>query len=137
MFLERITVEDQERALVANNGRLRTILTPGEYRIVVAEGVSLSVERHFVSNLVFQSMWADHLVRYHPELVACHFHHVETNETQVAMVYVNGGLHTVLTPAKRLLFWRGPAEVTAEFVEVIGTLKPVVRKRRRPRWWPL
>jgi hypothetical protein len=130
MFWKRITVEEQERALVAKNGRLRTILTPGNYRIFVAEGASLSVEKHTVSDLVFQSIWADYLVRHHPELTECHFYRVETKDTQIALVYVDGELHTVLTPSKRILFWRGLAEVTAEFVEVIGAPKSAGKNHR-------
>ncbi len=130
MFWKRVTVEDQERALVAKNGRFRTILTPGEYRIFVAHGVSLSIEKHAVSDIVFQSVWADYLIRHHPDLADCHFYRVETNETQVAIVYVDGELYTVLTPVKRMLFWRGSAEVTAELVDVIGAAAPAAKKQR-------
>ena len=123
MLWNRITVRDKERALVANNGRVRTILTPGDYRIFVPKGSSLSIERHTISDLVFKSMWADRIVRHHPELIEGHFHLVETNETQVGLVYVDGGLHTVLTPSKCLLLWRGLAKITAEFVQVIRAAK--------------
>lgn len=123
MLWSRITLGDKERALVANNGRVRTILTPGDYRIFVPKGSSLAIERHTISDLVFNSMWADRIVRSHPELMDFHFHRVETNERQLALVYVDGGLHTVLTPSKCLLFWRGLAKITAEFVEVIGAAK--------------
>jgi hypothetical protein len=44
---------------------------------------------------------------------------VETSETQVGLIYVNGGLYRVLTPAKRLLFWRDAAAVSAEVVDII------------------
>lgn len=132
MSWKQITVEDQERVLVAKNGRVSTILAPGYHRIFVPNGVSLDVEKHIVSELVFQSTWADALIRYSPELTKNHFHRVETNDTQVALVYVNGGLHTVLTPSKRLLFWRGLAKVTAEFVDLVG--RATQRGKQRKLW---
>jgi hypothetical protein len=132
MFWTRITVEERERAVVAQHRRVLTILTPGDYRIVARKRTLLSVERHSVSELVFQSIWADSIVRFHPELLERHFYRVETNETQLALVYVDGGLNTVLTPSKRLLFWRGLAQITAEFVEVIGTMKRSATKQRTP-----
>lgn len=131
MFSTRITVEDKERALVARNGRVLTILTPGDYRILTGRRASLSIEKHAVSKLVFESGWANSIVRFHPELMGRHFHNIETNKTQLALVYVDGGLHTVLTPSKRLLFWRGLAKITAEFVEVIGMGKRTEKNSRR------
>ncbi len=130
MFWTKITVEERERALVAQDGRVLTILTPGDHRVVARKSASLSVERHSVSELVFQSIWADSIARFHPELMERHFYRVETNETQLALVYVDGGLNTVLTPSKRLLFWRGLAQIRAEFVEVIGTLKRSAKKQK-------
>ena len=120
MLWKRITVEEQERALVVKNGRIPAILTPGEYRIPVKQRASLTVEKHNLNDLVFESVWADYLVRRHPTLTDCHFYRVETDETQVGLVYVDGGLYTVLRPLKRVLFWRGSVSVTAEFVGVIG-----------------
>ncbi len=35
------------------------------------------------------------------------------------MIYVDGSLFKVMLPAKRLLFWRGAAQITAEVVNVI------------------
>lgn len=120
MFWKRMIVADQERLLIAKNGRFQAIFTPGEYLIFVAPGVSLEVERHDVRDLVFQSMWADYLAKERPDIVARHFTLVETTDVQVGMVYVDSKLFQVLTPSKRVLFWRGRARVTAEMVEVIA-----------------
>jgi hypothetical protein len=119
MLWKRITVGGQERALITKNGRFGGILAPGEYRLVAKPGVSLDVEKHNVRDLVFQSAWADYLAEQRPDVAARHFTRVETNDWQVAMVYVDGMLFEVMLPAKRLLFWRGAAAVTAELVTVI------------------
>ncbi|HWF45941.1 MAG TPA: hypothetical protein VG168_02960 [Bryobacteraceae bacterium] len=62
------------------------------------------------------------MVYQRPELVERHFVKVETSATQVGLVYVNGSLYQVMTPAKRLLFWRDAAAVSAEVVDVIPAL---------------
>ncbi len=120
MLWKRVVVHDQERVLIVKNNRLTQILTPGDHWIFVAPGVSLEMESHDVRNLEFQSRWADYLMKERPDLAEHHFTQVETNEVQVAMVYVDSKLFRVLTPAKSALFWRGLAEVTAEVVEVVS-----------------
>jgi hypothetical protein len=119
MLWKRFIVGNRERVLITRNGRFAGILAPGGYRLCVAPGVSLDVERHNVNDLVFQSAWADYLARERPDVAERHFTRVETNHLQVAMVYVDGQLFRVMLPAKRLLFWRGAAEVTADVVNVI------------------
>jgi hypothetical protein len=119
MLWKRITVGEQERALISKNGRFGGILAPGEYRLLTLPGVSLDVEKHNVGDLVFQSAWADYLAKERPDVAERHFTRVETNDLQVAMVFVDGMLFKVMLPAKLLLFWRGAAAVTAEVVKVI------------------
>ncbi|HWF48753.1 MAG TPA: slipin family protein [Bryobacteraceae bacterium] len=120
MLWKRIIVGDQERVLITKNGRLRGILSPGDYRLLVPPGVSLEAERYNVRNAIFESAWSDYLVKERPELAEQHFVRVETNDLQVALVYVDGKLLTVLPPAKRVLFWRGVSEIKAEIVDVIA-----------------
>jgi hypothetical protein len=119
MLWKEIIVGDQERALIIKNGRFGGILAPGEYRFAALPGVSLNVETHDVRDLVFQSAWADYLAKERPDVAERHFTRVETNDFQVAMIYVDGMLFEVMLPAKRRLFWRVAAKVTAEVVKVI------------------
>ncbi|MBV9678148.1 MAG: slipin family protein [Acidobacteriaceae bacterium] len=120
MLWKRVIVGDQERVLIAKNGRFSGILEPGQHRIFVTPGMSLETERHDIRNLVFTSRWADYLAKEQPDLVSRYFACVETNDVQVAMVYVDSKLREVLLPAKRVLYWRGLVEVTAEIVDVIA-----------------
>ena len=130
MLWKQIIVGDQERALITKNGRFGGILSPGEYRLLTMPGVSLDVERHHLRDLVFHSVWADYLAKERPDVAERHFTRVETNSLQVAMVYVDGQLFNVMLPAKRMLFWRGAVQVTAEVVNVIDA--PEVPAQKLP-----
>src|SRR5581483_9699916 len=94
---------------------------PGMHRVFTAPGVSLEMEKFNIRDLIFQSKWTNYLLAKRPDVVERHFTVIETNSVQIAMVYANGNLFRVLTPAKRVLFWREAAEITAEIVEVIAT----------------
>ena len=131
MVWKRIVVAEQERIVLAKNKQFGGILVPGEYRMFVAPGMSLDLERHSVRDLIFRSIWSDYLVQNRPQLADRHFTRVETNDFQIALVYVNRELFKVLTPAKRVLFWRGPTEVTAEFVQVIGERRDQSHEHKR------
>lgn len=124
MFWKRVIVHHHERVLVIKNGRVAEILTPGDHWIFVLPGVSFELERHDIRDLVLRSRWTDYLLGERPDLVQCYFTAVETNDVQVAMVYVDTKLFRILTPAKSLLFWRGEANISAEIVEVVETDMP-------------
>lgn len=130
MLWKRIIVGDQERVLITKNGRWSGILSPGEYRLFILPGVSLETERFNVRNIVFESVWSDYLIRERPEIAERYFIRVETNDVQIAMVYSDGKLLMVLPPAKRVLFWRGECEITAEIVDVIA--KPEISAEKLP-----
>jgi hypothetical protein len=120
MLWKRIALRNRERALVARNGRFHKILSHGEYRILTVPGVSLELEKHNVLHLAFKSKWSNYLASQRPDVIERYFTVVETNEFQIAMVYANGELFRIVTPAKQMLFWRGVAEITVEVIEVIA-----------------
>jgi hypothetical protein len=133
MLWRKIIVGDQERALIAKNDCFGGILAPGEYRLFTMPGESLSVEKFNVRDLVFKSDWADYMALERPEIADRHFTRVETNDLQVAMIYVDGNLFKVMLPAKRMLFWRGVVTVTAEVVNVIDEPQVAAQKLPAPK----
>jgi hypothetical protein len=120
MLWKKIIVKHRERLLLCKSQRFSGILLPGVHRVPVISPETIEFEKHHLNDLVFRSTWTDHLLAEWPDLAKRHFTVVETNSTQVGMVYVNGALFTVLVPQKRLVFWRDAALVTAEIVNVIG-----------------
>ncbi|HEX4166635.1 MAG TPA: hypothetical protein VHZ55_14300 [Bryobacteraceae bacterium] len=122
MFWRNLFLEPHQRALIAKNHRFSGILAPGEHRIFVLPGIAFEAEQHNVRKLVFRSRWSGYLLRERPDVIEEHFTKIETNAAQLAMVYLDGSLFQVMTPAQRLLLWRGEAEVTCEMIEVIPDL---------------
>src|SRR5947207_1973929 len=112
----RHTVGDNELVFVIRKRRFADILGPGVHWILTPWGVTL--ERHNTRNLVLTSEWTDTLARRHPDLAARHFAVIETGDTQVALVYLDGRLTRVVPPAKRVLYFRGALEVTFEVIDV-------------------
>ena len=115
--VKRILVGDQERALLIRNGRFERLLGPGEYWVWTL-GRTIQVEKHNVRELVFEGAWADYLAKERAEVAERYFTIVETGDSQVAVVYLDGKLARVIAPGKRVLFWRGPVAVTAQVIDV-------------------
>ena len=124
MRWKRVTVGDQERLLMARNGRFAAILRPGDYQFTALD--TIEIEKHDIRDLVFRSLWFSFLIENRPDVIKRHFVKIETSDTQVGLVYVNGNLYEVLTPAKRLLLWREAATVSAEMVDVIRSPKRAI-----------
>ena len=117
MRFESLYIADDERMLLANDESFLAILHPGKYVFMSLQRID--VERHNIRNVTFRSKWADYLAAERPDVVDKHFVKVETAETEVAIVYADSGLHEVMPPAKRQLFWRDAAVISAEVVKVI------------------
>jgi regulator of protease activity HflC (stomatin/prohibitin superfamily) len=66
---------------------------------------------------VFSGEWADYMVKQRPELVSRYFTVVETSDSQVALVYLEGKLARVVAPGNRVLYWRDAAAVTFEVID--------------------
>jgi regulator of protease activity HflC (stomatin/prohibitin superfamily) len=113
LFLRRVLVGDQERALLIRDGRFERMLGPGAHN-VWSFGAAIQLERHNVGEVVLAGPWVNHLVKVRPEVTAEHFAVVETNDSQVAVVSLDGKVARAFGPGARALFWRGPVEVSAE-----------------------
>lgn len=130
MFWKRISVGDRERILVIRDGRFDTILGPGEHVLLVSPFTRLETVRCRTDGLLFESEWNRFLLKQRTDLVEQFFVLVETSDVEVAMVSADGRLFQVLPPARRALYWKGEAEVTAELVVVID--EPEVPAARLP-----
>ena len=130
-MVRRIFIGDNERAVVFRKRRFREILGPGEHWVW---GLGIELEFHKTKEVVFNSDWADYLVNQRADVVSRWFVAVETNDSQVAVVYFDGKVNRVVGPGKRVLFWRGAVAVTSELIdaradiEVPARLLPVLSR---------
>jgi regulator of protease activity HflC (stomatin/prohibitin superfamily) len=80
-------------------------------------GRGIQLERHNVRDLVFSGEWADYIANSRPELAARLFTVVETSDVQVAVVCLDARVARVIGPSSRVLFWKGPVNVTFELFD--------------------
>jgi hypothetical protein len=97
LFLRRILVGDQDRVLLIRKGRFDRVLGPGEYWVF---DFAIETIKFNVTDLVFDNVWADYLVTERPAIAAALFMIVETGDTEVAIVYLNGKLSRVIGPRR-------------------------------------
>jgi hypothetical protein len=116
-MLRRILIGDTERVLVIRNRRFAEILEPGE-RWMFTLGQGIELERYNIRELVYSGQWADYIANSRPEVAARFFTVVETSDAQVAVVYLDGRFARVIGPSSRVLFWKGPVDVTFERIDV-------------------
>jgi regulator of protease activity HflC (stomatin/prohibitin superfamily) len=114
-MLRRILVGENERVLVTRKRRFEKILGPGEYWLF---GSTVMTETLHVRDLVYTGEWTNHIVNREPAVASQFFTVVETNDAQVALVYLDGRLARVLAPSTRALFWKASVEVTFELIDV-------------------
>jgi regulator of protease activity HflC (stomatin/prohibitin superfamily) len=116
-MFRRIVIGDHERVLVTRKRRFETILEPGVYWIFTGfRGIAL--ERHNTRDLIFASEWMATLANQHRDLADRHFTVIETSESQVALVYLDGRLARVVAPASRIMYWRTAVAVTFTLFDV-------------------
>ncbi len=97
LFVRRVLVGDQERALLIRDKRFERALEPGRHWVWLMPG-AVEVEFHNVKALEFQSTWVDYLVKERAEVVSRLFTVVETGDAQVAVVYPMASWRASLDP---------------------------------------
>lgn len=122
-MFRRILIGDTERVLVIRKRRFEDILQPGEYWLfTLARGYEF--ERYNTRTPVFENELADTIVTQYPDVAARNFEVVETTDSQVAVVYLDGKLAEVVGPGQRKLYWRGALAIAYQVIDVVA--QPVV-----------
>lgn len=117
MLWKRFVVTQTQRALLLREGDFVRVLEPGAHRVIDPFG------RHAVQYWHVQMPYFDHplaetLRREFPSVVEAHFDVIDTSEDQVGLRFENGMLVEILPPGSRRLYWKGPAEVRSEAIEL-------------------
>jgi len=118
MFIVRkFLVRKHERALLFKNGDFERFLLPGKHW-VVDPLKRLTVELFNISVPLFEHRLADFFVKEFAKDVERLFTVIETGGDQVAAVHENGRFAGVIGPDRRVLYWKGIVDVTAETVDI-------------------
>jgi regulator of protease activity HflC (stomatin/prohibitin superfamily) len=118
--IRKLLVRKHERGLLYRQGDFQRFLAPGAYWFIDPRK-RVSVELYDVSVPAFRHRLVDFLVKSVPVEVAREFDIVETGADQVAVVYLNGRLESVIGPNERALFWKGIATVATRVIDIATT----------------
>lgn len=121
LFRTRIIVPEGERAVLLTDGVLAGILRPGRHSFMRFTG-KIACEGHAFKDPVFRSAY-EQAIRLRLELMAEHFTEVRTSAAEVAVLYRDGKLYSVLGPDGRLLLWTDAGPWRVETIAVPDTLE--------------
>jgi len=116
-MVERILITEHERGFLFDQGRLVTVLKPGAYHIWNPFG-QRACDVFDLANLELSGKHADMLLKHYPEIVEQYFFVADVADNQVALLTVDGKLHTTLPPAARKLFWKELHDLSIELVNI-------------------
>lgn len=125
----RITVTEGERAILLIDGMLAGILRPGCHSFW-SLGRKIAIEGHALKTVVFSSAY-EQAIRLRPDLMAEHFTEVRTGAADVAVIYRDERLYTVLGPDARMMVWTDAGPWRIESITVPETLEvadPLARR---------
>ena len=117
MLWKRFVVTQTQRAVLLREGDFERALPPGVYRVFDPFG-RYTVQGWNVQAPHFDHPLAETLRRDFPAQVEAHFHVMDTGEDQVGLRFENGMLVEILPPGSRRLYWKGPAEVRFELIDL-------------------
>ncbi len=117
LFVREFVVRKHERGLLYRKGDFVRFLAPGIYRFFDPRK-HVEVERYDASLPAFEHRLADLFVKAYADEVKELFEVIETGINEVAVIYKNGRLADVIGPDRRVLYWKGVVETTAEIVDI-------------------
>lgn len=115
--IKRYVIAKQERGLYLKDRSIENILEPGVYWIFDLLG-RVKVDVYDITEPAFTHYFEDVLIKDQAALCEKYFQLVELGEFEVGLVYKNGKLASVLAPATRQLYWKGPVDVRVEVQDI-------------------
>jgi len=117
MLYNKYTVRKHERALLFKDGDFYAFLAPGTYRYLTI-GTSYRVEMYDVNKPEFTHELEDYLLDSERARVEEVFNVIETTESEVAIVYINDQVHSIVAPSMREMYFKGFANFRVERYDV-------------------
>jgi len=110
--IKRIVIAQHERGLYLKNRTIEKIMDPGVYWMFDLLGRK-DVEVYDITKAEFKHAFEDFIVKEQKELCDKYFQVIELGDYEVGYLYMDGKLTSVLPPATRQLYWRGPCDIKA------------------------
>ena len=124
----RLTLTENQRALLLHKGRFNAILGAGEHRIPHRD---VWVEQHGLDQLVFLSDFEEALHRTRPELAARHLTRFRAGPEEMVVILRDGQPFRVLAPEQQLTVWSDAGPWESEAHPLTETLEVPPRLARR------
>ncbi len=112
-----IQIQANERALMFQSGKLIKLLTAGKYNFFDPQK-EVSIEKHSLETPYFESKYIKTLLKEYPQIVEQYFTVVDIQDGEVAIVYINGKILTMLSPGQTKLFWKELEDITVEKINL-------------------
>ncbi len=128
--LQRVLVNENQRAIVLHKGELKEILGPGEY-LKSNQRNRLDVQMHTITSGELISAYAKPLFEKLPEIANANLVEFRTGKTEVGIVEQDGKLFTVMKPDTVKRFWKDGGPWTFEVIDTEKDLKvsPALMRR--------
>ena len=112
-----IKIADNEKALVFKNKSFQKVLEAGRYFLFDILG-NLSIQFYDITEAKFEHRMDKFLVKTYPELTNKYIDVYETSDTEIGLVFVDGKFDQVIAPASFVAFWKEPAKVKVDIVDI-------------------
>lgn len=136
--IKRVVVARHERGLLIKNRDVQEVLQPGIYWVF---GPWTRIETYEITVPEFDHELAAFIVKDERHPARRYFDVIELGDREVGLVYKDGKLADVLSPASRRLYWKGVVDVRVEIIAIdedYAVPKPIVAllARQRPGAFP-
>ncbi len=126
----RLTLTENERMLVLQDGKFDSILQAGKHRLP-SEGVE--TEYHDLDNLFFMSMYEKLLKKNRPDIVAEHLTEYHAEADEVVVLKLDGSPVRVLPPNTQAMAWSDAGQWEDERYTLSDTMEVPADVARRLR----
>lgn len=105
IFRKRIVIADNERALVFTDRQLTDVLATGVHYITDVLG-RVKVKVFDVTDPEVRNIQIKTLMRSKSELCNKYFEEVATDETEIALIYLDGKFKALMAPQSEKIYWK-------------------------------
>jgi len=105
IFRKRIVIADNERALVFRDRQLESILATGVHYITDFLG-RIKVNIFDVTDPEVRNIQIKTLMRSKAQLCKQYFEEISTDETEIALIYIDGKFKSLMAPQSEKIFWK-------------------------------